>query len=766
MSFLPDAVRWYLTLMIATWALAPVARFACGRLTDRGAFVARPFALLVVIWPSWFLSSVSPIPYSTAGLWATIAVAGAIGWGWMIRSRQPLRQWVSFLLAAEGVSLVVFAGYAVLRGYAPNIAGTEKPMDAAMFAANRRATDMPPADPWLAGEGINYYYLGYTIHGSIARMSGVSTAVGFNLALATTFAMSVCAAAGLAFNAAWAWLGPRIAVIAGALGAFFVMFAGNMYTPAQLLKHPSAVWHASWWGSIGWNASRIVCDTARVDGSCPTNAQTINEFPSFSFVLGDFHPHVSALPFTLLALTLALDLLLTPRDSAHPAARSRWPGLILAGAAIGALYPMNSWDFPTYLAAALMAIGLGLGLNRRALLAGGVVAAASVLAWAPFIVTFAPFATGNAQDLPSGLRNIPGVSGALKAIALYGGERTSAGEFLTVFGMPWLIAIIYFAVKLGRRLDDGVVKPRVPRPLLIAGGLVAVIAILWPAPVLILAGAPFAAGVWLLWRDREESIGIDTIANLLFAAGFGLVLVTEFFYIRDVFSGRMNTLFKIYYQVWTLTGIASALAIASLWLLVRRWIVPRALLLGAVTAALVAGFTYPVISERAWTVWDGPRSWKGLDGMAFVSQIAPGDLAAIDWLNDNATSDDVLLEAPGCPYGANGSFPISGVAAFTGVPTVIGWVGHEGQWRGGQPELEAELPVRQDDVAAMYADPSSPLFDKYRVTLLYVGKYETMGDPKCDIAGPYPNVSSPTFPGSGWTLIFENDGARIYRRAT
>ena len=27
MTFLPDAVRWYLTLVVATWALAPIARF-------------------------------------------------------------------------------------------------------------------------------------------------------------------------------------------------------------------------------------------------------------------------------------------------------------------------------------------------------------------------------------------------------------------------------------------------------------------------------------------------------------------------------------------------------------------------------------------------------------------------------------------------------------------------------------------------------------------------------------------------------------------
>jgi YYY domain-containing protein len=763
MSFLPDAVRWYLTLVVATWALAPIARLALGRLPSRGAFIARPLALLAVIWPSWFLASVSPIPYATVGLWAAVVILGLLGWGLTLRKREPLRDWLRLLLVAEAISLVAFAGYAIARGYAPNIAGTEKPMDAALFAANRRATDMPPADPWMAGEKLNYYYLGYTIHGSVARMSGVSTWVGFNLALASTFAMAVCAAAGLAWDAVRVWFGPRLAAAGAFFGAFFVMFAGNMYTPVRLLEHPERVWQTWWWGGIGWNASRVVMDAKPGD--------TINEFPAFSFVLGDLHPHVSALPFTILALTLALNFLLTPRNAASPTAFSRWPGLILAGAAIGSLYPMNSWDFPTYLAAALIAIGLSLGWTRRALIAGVFVVGASVLAWAPFIVTFVPFATGSEQDLPAYLRGIPGVSSALKQIAFYRGERTSAGEFLTMFGMPWLIAMIYFAVRLIRQTGDGA-ELRVPKSIVVAGGITAVIAIAWPAPVLLLAGIPLVCGVWLLCQNRERGFGLDSLVSLLFAAGFGLILLTEFFYLHDIFGGRMNTLFKVYYQAWTMTGIASALAIVSLWLVVEERLVWGTLLRAAAVVAVAAGLTYPVISERAWMRYEAPVRWKGLDGAAFIQNVAPGDLAAIEWLTNHAKTNDVILEAPGCSYEVNGSYPTSGVAAFTGVPTILGWWFHEVQWRGGQPDLLAQVqwtsepPLRAQDAAAMYADPSSPLFAKYGVTLLYIGKYETEGATGCSIAGPYDNVTAPTYPGPGWTLIFENDGARIYRETS
>ena len=101
---------------------------------------------------------------------------------------------------------------------------------------------------------------------------------------------------------------------------------------------------------------------------------------------------------------------------------------------------------------------------------------------------------------------------------------------------------------------------------------------------------------------------------------------------------------------------------------------------------------------------------------------------------------------------------------MTGVPTIIGWGGHESQWRAGQPELLGQIGVRQGDVAAIYADPASPLVDQYDATLLYVGGYERNGAPGCDLAGPYPSVSDPNFPGPAWEPVFTSGDTVIYRR--
>ena len=125
----------------------------------------------------------------------------------------------------------------------------------------------------------------------------------------------------------------------------------------------------------------------------------------------------------------------------------------------------------------------------------------------------------------------------------------------------------------------------------------------------------------------------------------------------------------------------------------------------------------------------------------------------------------MMFEAPGCSYQINGGVPTGRMAAFTGVPNIIGWEGHESQWRAGQPELAAQIGPRAEDVAAIYADPASPLVDQYQATLLYVGSFERSGaGDTCEKAGPYRTVNDPAFQGDGWVEVFASGDARIYRR--
>ncbi|MDP9364116.1 MAG: DUF2298 domain-containing protein, partial [Chloroflexota bacterium] len=363
MSWLEASLRWYAVSLLLTVGWAPLVRMLCPRLADGGAFVTRPLALLGLVYPAWLLAALGLLPYATGGLWVTLLIGSVVAWLAAWRRGLVDRRWLGALAAAEALFLAAFASYVWLRGFTPEILNTEKPMDAAFLSSAARTSAIPPPDPWFAGEPINYYYLGYLLHGALARLSGIVATTAFNLALATTFAMTLTAAAGLGFDAARPRLSRRRALTAGGLAAALLVLVGNLHAAVRLVRAPAETLAADWWGGIGWGASRIVCDGPRVADDCPVVdgriVETINEFPFFSFLLGDLHPHVMALPFTLVVLALALNVALGHRDDSPTAGPAACIAALVLGAVAGSLYALNSWDMPTYLPGAAAATGIG-----------------------------------------------------------------------------------------------------------------------------------------------------------------------------------------------------------------------------------------------------------------------------------------------------------------------------------------------------------------------------------------------------------------------
>jgi uncharacterized membrane protein len=65
------------------------------------------------------------------------------------------------------------------------------------------------------------------------------------------------------------------------------------------------------------------------------------------------------------------------------------------------------------------------------------------------------------------------------------------------------------------------------------------------------------------------------------------------------------------------------------------------------------------------------------------------------------------------------------ISGATGIPAILGWGGHEDQWRGGTTEARAG---RFEDVSELYNTPSieraREIAGKYGVTYIYVGGLE------------------------------------------
>jgi uncharacterized membrane protein len=196
-----------------------------------------------------------------------------------------------------------------------------------------------------------------------------------------------------------------------------------------------------------------------------------------------------------------------------------------------------------------------------------------------------------------------------------------------------------------------------------------------------------------------------------------ILVGVEVIYLRDVFGTRMNTVFKFQYQAWLLLGLAGAAALGLIWTRSagrRPW---RPITMAATALVLLPGLIYPL--GATWTKSNGFRGEPTLSGDRFLQRSAPADHQAIEWLRTMTAGRPVVVEAVGGDYTEHGR-----VSTFTGLPTLIGWVGHELQWRGDRPELR----VRPEAVDAVYRatsqDELARLASNYRIQYVFFGTLE------------------------------------------
>src|SRR3954464_10876710 len=242
------ALRFFVLIEVLGLAATPLAVVAFARLPGRGVAFAKPLGLLLATWLVWMTGSLHVVP-NGLGAWigavVVLAVAGALAWRrWRPELwTGPPRRWV---LWSEGIALVAFAVMALLVAYSPDVWQTEKPMDMAFVNAANQARTFPPDDPWMAGENLNYYYLGHLMAAGLVRLSGVAPDVGYNLSVATFFAFSVAAAFGLALA-----LGRSVA--AGLWGVGLCLIAGTIGSGLELVREGGPLRGYDWFG-----ASRVI----------------------------------------------------------------------------------------------------------------------------------------------------------------------------------------------------------------------------------------------------------------------------------------------------------------------------------------------------------------------------------------------------------------------------------------------------------------------------------------------------------------------------
>ena len=855
-----SAIRWYFVIQIFGLAALPLCLHLFRYLPDRGYGVSKSVGLLVSGWAFWLLTTFGWTRNTAGGILIALALLAVAGAAIHLADQptdrgtdQPPERSTSRLLwrtvlVTEALFAVTFVSWCQVRARMPRIqtAGGEKWMEIGFLRAILRSDVFPPHDPWLSGFAISYYYFGYVIVAMITRLAAVPPSIAFNLGIATLFALTCTGAFSLVGNLivvggktgpAPRGFAPR-AILGALLGPLFLAVMGNLEGLLEALHArgigPAILWawldicnidgpppplnegnwiptRFFWW----WQASRVLRDY----DPRGTAQEVIDEFPAFSFILGDMHPHLLALPFVLLALALALNLYFRVAASGRrrtmtgesqagnfqlrirslTSAVSSLPftvgEFLVYAICLGGLGFLNTWDFPIYLfivAAAyalahldatsqprpfavhilrftsvfipLLVVGILLylpfwiGFQSQA---GGVLINLFNPTRLPqFLVMFGPlvFPAGAfviSQAWRSGVEGRQAVKWTLLVMLCILGVLVLVSSFVVL--LVWLGvappqgAMVYLAAWLHGEpiphLEDlpdarTLIVQRLLLRLLSPWTALGLVALLVTIVLLTLrqvkvderrmpanghSSSSVEPPTSLAWRSR---FAVRNFILLLLAVGALLTLSVEYVFLRDVFLTRMNTVFKFYFQTWVVWAIAAAYIMVDL---ARSANSIGYVRVGVVTIAVilvVAALVYPVLAipTRAGEYGGSPT----LDGTAYLADAHPEDYAAITWVNENVSGAPVILEAPADSFRA---YVYEGrVSALTGLPTLLGWAGHEHQWRGRYDEQA----LREPDIETLYTSVSPDkvldLLEKYSISYVYVGPLEKARYPAAGLA--------------------------------
>ena len=760
-------VIWYLFVFLLGLLTYPIIRLVLPGLGDKGYPLARILGLVILAYVPWLLGSLG-VAYSrlTIGLvFVGIAVAG-ISLGWMRRD-ELLEEWRTkrrHFLMIEGLFLSFFVFDLLIRLGNPDLwhpsKGGERPMDFSYFNAVLKSTSFPPYDPWFAGGYINYYYYGFVLVGTPVKLLGIVPSIAYNFILPTLFAIVAINAFSIGWNLVETVKSGRdksidqpasqfksLPFIGGFVSALLMVMLGNLGTIQMVFQafarigalgadiHNSGFFQKLVWAGNGfiknlvdgitlpigrgewyWNPSRVIP---------PGPGNEITEFPLFTFLYSDLHAHMIVMPLTLFIIAWALATVRAKRTSLI--------SITFGALVLGAIRPVNTWDVYTYIPIAAIALGYTVyrytdlstsrlpfsqGLQRVGLVlaaVGGLILLQSVF--------YLPFTNWFGQ--------------AYGALSPWQASQTPLASYLTHWSLFLFIITAWLIWETRQWMavtPVSALKKLKPYLLLIELGLaVFLVTLLFMAYRNVWIGwlaFPLATWAGLLLLRPDQSV---TKRSALFMIGTALVLtlVVEFVSLRgDI--GRMNTLFKLYMQAWTLLAVSGGAAFAwvladiKLWL--PRWrVIWQTILtiLFASTALFTIAAATDKISDRIDT--DAPHT---LDSITYMASAQYWDTTTIDlsqdyrairWMQDNVQGSPVIVET-NCPeYRWCSRFTI-----YTGLPGVVGWNWHQRQQRALIPSNL--ITERVESIGKFYNTTdivfAKDFLSKYDVRYIIVGQLE------------------------------------------
>ena len=763
-------VAWLITITVIGFAAWIPLFHASPNFADRGYGLAKIVGLVFLGWSAWLLTSAQLPIWNQRGLWSLLLLAMAVSIALFWKQREHFtnhlkthwKRWA----AIELLFLALFLFCLLIRLSNPDlwhpVFGGEKMMDSAYLNGVLRSEIFPPLNPWYSGSYINYYYFGFVLVGVPTLLSAVIPSIAYNLIIPTLFALTGVAAFTIATNVAARmknltlrpeWVGMAalaLLLLLGNLETFRIWLQAIHEIGASVLPNESANFLVTTFAGFEawlqgsqlpvaghewmWNPTRVISHSIQ--------DHSITEFPFFTFLYGDLHAHMMALPILMLSMAFVVyELLSIGQDQ-----RSLWLRVSVRFAwavATGLTWATNSWDWIpiTLISSATLVFSWWQrklkeskhsGAQTRALRASSVIfnrravielliilasfLAMNLLATAPFRAWFATTAT---------------------AIELWRGPFTPIAAYLSIHGhfLFLLVGLLFWMSFRQRNAFRQQFKrfDRRTRTLLFSGGAgllpVTIFLAAQGREILLILIPVIVWGLLLLFLEKSDDLRM--VLGMVLVA-LGLTLIPEFIRIRQDI-GRQNTVFKLYFMSWQYFSLFGGIAFAILWNVRKKWARWFRLIWYVVATALFAiTASYPYLATLARAelrfAAETPMTLDGLEFMRYahhqegdVHYPLEADHQIIQWLLKHVRGAPTIIEGRnyGSEYKWNGR-----ISSFTGLPSVIGWQYHQQQQRTFPPMSEL-IQRRAANVTAFYTTPD--IQDARRILQAYDVQYIIVG---------------------------------------
>lgn len=480
------------------------------------------------------------------------------------------------------------------------------------------------------------------------------------------------------------------AIVFGILALTLVLFGANFDTPVQTIK---SLINGIKPVISWWDPSRVIGR-----GLVPGSYITITEFPYFSLLLGDVHAHVLALVLGSLFLGVCYAFFKRPAI----------PTIIFGSLVLASLAMTNPWEIPGY----LLLFGLITLLAPRGWPNG---LPRGVLSFLLLFVFSFPFL--NNFEMIRAVNDPKPLIALISDVSLIG-RRTLLSEFFTIWGTHLAVIGVALVITIKKLSPRRFLFLKLPRPTL------------------------------------PSEIVFPLIVSFV---GISLILFCELFFINDFFTQpgeRMNTVFKLYFQAWTILGAGAFILLGNVWADISKSM--RPIIVAVISLFIFGNFAYFVSLTPVRLREFNERSW-GVNGLKYLesgSSAEQGDLASINWFNANVKKQFNLVESVIDPAGGNSYNRTGRISAATGLPAVLGWyaVNHEAGWRN----MNSDVYQRAADVNELYrtqgVERAKFLLQKYQIKYVYIGQLER---------DSYPESGLNKFNKMG-KLVFSHPYSQIY----